>query len=107
MIRRMQIERNEASRRRGFTLMEMLIVVAIIVVVAGLGGVYLFQYLGEAKADAAAIKIKILSQQVQAYSIKRARPQSLDVLLVKDAIGGPLVDVRQRALERFEIPMNV
>jgi general secretion pathway protein G len=90
------ILRNEMSRirRPAFTLMEMLIVVAIIVAIAGIGGYYLMGALEGAKKDAAMLQAKgTLTSACQAYSLKRGGyPDSLQQLLQQDAKGGPYLD---------------
>ena len=79
-------------RRAAFTLMEMLVVVAIIVVLAGVGGAYLMGRLDEAKVSAAQAQAKVISGQVKAYQVEHNGmfPQTLEALLQKDADGkGP------------------
>jgi general secretion pathway protein G len=79
-------------RRAAFTLMEMLVVVAIIVALASIGGFALFSALGEANEDVARMKAATISKACQAYQIKRNRnPDSLDALLQKDDLGGPYI----------------
>lgn len=77
--------------RAAFTLMEMLVVVAIIVVLAGVGGAYLIGQLNESKVSAAQIKAREISQAIEIYYVDHsAYPPSLEVLLQKDADGkGP------------------
>jgi general secretion pathway protein G len=80
------------SRRAAFTLMEMLIVVAIIVALAGVSGYYLFGALGDAQAGTAQSQVKgPLTQAVQSYYLNNQHwPQSLEILLQKDEGGkGP------------------
>jgi general secretion pathway protein G len=91
MILRTKVNRN---RRAAFTLMEMLIVVAIIVVLAGTGGFFLMGALSEAKVDLARTQAKgTLTNACQAYSLKRGQfPESLQQLLQQDAKGGPYLD---------------
>ena len=80
--------------RGGFTLMEMLVVVAIIVVLAGIGGYYLLPRLDEAKEDADLIEMKNIDQAVATYHIPNDRwPGNLDELGDASANGGsPLLD---------------
>jgi general secretion pathway protein G len=77
--------------RQGFTLMEMLVVVAIIVMLAGLGGYYYMQQLDKAKQSVARNQVKTtLTQACDTYKIDHGDyPASLDALLAKDDAGGP------------------
>ena len=68
--------------------MEMLVVVAILVVLAGVGGVYYMKYLDEAKVNAARLQVKMLTQAAEAYSTKHGNfPASLGVLTEKEEDG--------------------
>src|SRR5262245_25938037 len=84
MIQRMQTNR---QKRAGFTLMEMLVVVAIIVALAGIGGFFIMGQLVGGQKDAAYAQVNgPLTQACQAYFIKNQQwPQSLEILLQKDA----------------------
>jgi general secretion pathway protein G len=67
--------------RGGFTLMEMLVVVAILVVLAGTGSVIYMRYLDDAKKDRARIDVRMLTQVVETYQVKHSDfPPSLAVL---------------------------
>jgi type II secretion system protein G len=75
--------------RGGFTLMEMLVVVAILVVLAGTGGVIYMKYLEDAKKDTARSQTKILAQTVTAYQVKYGDyPPNLAVLAQPTPDGG-------------------
>ena len=79
-------------RRLAFTLMEMLVVVAIIVVLAGIGGAYLMGQLIDSKVSAAKLQARVISQAIEMYAIDHnaTLPTSLDVLLQRDPNGkGP------------------
>jgi general secretion pathway protein G len=76
--------------RRAFTLMEMLVVVAIIVMLAGIGGYYFMQSYEEAKRSAAKAQTKVLTEACEAYRISHGtNPPSLQALLQGDDEGGP------------------
>jgi general secretion pathway protein G len=78
--------------RRGFTLMEVLVVVAIILILAGLGGYYFLGQAKEAQKSAAKVQIKTLKQAAENYALDHGGyfPDTLDALLTKDANGkGP------------------
>jgi len=71
--------------RAGFTLMEMLVVVAILVVLAGVGGIYYMRYLDEAKQDAARIQVMNLTKAAETFraaswNTDNAFPSSLEEL---------------------------
>jgi general secretion pathway protein G len=90
MIQRIEIKR---QRRAAFTLMEMLIVVAIIVALAGIGGFFIMGQLGGAQKDAAAAQTKVLTKACEAYRIKHQKwPDNLQVLLSKDEYGMVYID---------------
>jgi general secretion pathway protein G len=65
--------RNRVSRRAAFTLLEVLVVVAILVILAGVGVVATTRYLEDARKSKAQLGAKGLEQAVMAYY---ANPQS-------------------------------
>jgi general secretion pathway protein G len=70
------------SARTGFTLMEVLVVVAILVVLAGIG-VGVFAYLESSKENACKLQIKNLETAVNNYKLQHGSfPDSLQVLTV-------------------------
>jgi general secretion pathway protein G len=79
--------------RAAFTLMEMLVVVAIIVALAGMGGFYFMNQLKESQRKTAYIQVKTtLTQAVDAYMVDHNQipPAGLETLIVKDEYGyGP------------------
>jgi general secretion pathway protein G len=60
-------QRLQRQARHAFTLMEMLVVVAIIVVLAGIGGFYLMPQLDKSKEQAAKAQAKVIEQAAQSY----------------------------------------
>ncbi len=69
------------NARRAFTLMEVLVVVAIIVVLASIGFVA-FRYLGESKEQICKTRIKVVEDAVSAYYLKNGGfPASLEELI--------------------------
>jgi prepilin-type N-terminal cleavage/methylation domain-containing protein len=56
--------------RRGFTLMEVLVVVAILVILAGTASIFVFRYLDDAKKDRARFDIQALTQAAKTYMIR-------------------------------------
>ncbi len=79
------------QRRTAFTLMEMLVVVAIIVALASVGVFALMPMLTSGQKDAASAQIKGLTGACEAYAAKNGEfPPDLDTLTRKDANGnGP------------------
>lgn len=91
-LRERQTER--ALARVAFTLMEVLVVVAIIVALAGLGGFMLMQQLSTSQAQTARLQAIELTKAVEAYAIAHGGqyPPSLQVLLQQDQNGnGPYI----------------
>jgi general secretion pathway protein G len=87
-VRTRQIERVVA--RLAFTLMEMLVVVAIIVALAGIGGFFLFGQLQNSKQGVARAKIRNLDGAVQIYMTNNGvAPASLDALFQPDPANRP------------------
>jgi len=93
MILRQQ--QRSRDRRAAFTLMEMLVVVAIIVALAGIGGFFLLGALSSSQKDVAQTQAKgALTNACMAYRINNnAFPESLQQLLTQDAKGkGPYLE---------------
>jgi len=93
MIVRIAAPRSAVGARSAFTLLEMLVVVAIIVVLAGLGTIFVLPRLDEAKVSAAKVKMKELEKACGAYMINNgAYPANL--LLLAERIEGrsPLIE---------------
>jgi general secretion pathway protein G len=69
--------------RSGFTLLEILVVVAIIVMLAGVGGYYVMGQYDQSKVKKAIIDAKGLALQVDTFKLKHDRlPSSLQELSV-------------------------
>jgi general secretion pathway protein G len=83
----MIVTRHAAARstrvaaRRGFTLMEVMVVAAILVILAGVGSVALFRYLDEAKESTARLGIAKIETAVMSYKTTKGEfPPNLQVL---------------------------
>jgi general secretion pathway protein G len=85
------LPRRSVRTRRAFTLMEMLVVVAIIVMLAGLGGFFYMQQLDKSKQQMARAQVKTtLTQACEVYKVDHGSfPANLMALLGQDEQGGP------------------
>ena len=88
--------------RAAFTLMEMVVVVAIIVALAGLGGYYFLNTLKESQKKTAQVQVKTtLSTAVQNYMIDHGGqpPGQLQDLLRQDDRGGPYLKTQDALVD--------
>jgi general secretion pathway protein G len=70
------------SDRLGFTLMEVLVVVAILVVLAGASSIAVFRYLDESKLNRAKVDVRTIENACKTYKLKYGDyPTSLDLLV--------------------------
>jgi len=88
--------------RLGFTLMEVLIVVAILVVLAGVSSVAVFSYLDNAKLDRAKVDTQTLFEACRAYKLKfGSYPNSLNDLWQPPS-GKPLVETQDSLMDPWQ-----
>jgi general secretion pathway protein G len=82
----MVLRSGRKQTRRGFTLMEVLVVVAILVILASLASVGVFYYLEQSKENAALIGVQTLDKAVNSYAISHngTHAESLDQLTVPE-----------------------
>jgi len=95
------MNRRLAPRNRAaFTLLEVLVVVAILVILAAVAGIYVFGYLADAKVDTAQQTIAMFETQCKAYMAKNGGdpPQTLMELVQPTNGKSPLVDGGPTAL---------
>lgn len=93
--------------RAAFTLLEMLVVVAIIVALAGLGGYYVMGQLQSSQKKTAKLKAVELSKAVENYMIDHNNnpPPSLEVLLGTTEIGaGPYLKNKDALVDPWGQP---
>jgi general secretion pathway protein G len=92
--------RPAAQRRAAFTLLEVLVVVAILVILAAVAGVYVFGYLEDAKIDTARSQCALFETQCKAYMAKNGGipPQSLMELVQPSDGRQPLIEGGMAAL---------
>ncbi len=81
----MILRRNDRRQehRLGFTLMEVLVVVAILVILAGTASIAVFQYLKDANKDRAMLDIQALTTATKTYMLRNGGqpPQNLELVL--------------------------
>jgi general secretion pathway protein G len=70
MIARVNTHPAALRRRSAFTLLEVLVVVAILVVLASVAGIYIFRYLEDSKQDATVLKMQQLERACKNYAAK-------------------------------------
>ena len=83
-----------ARRRGAFTLLEVLVVVAILVVLASVAGVYAFKYLEDSKIDAARSQMTIFENAAKNHAVQHEgiAPPTLEYLVAPTDNTKPRVD---------------
>jgi general secretion pathway protein G len=95
-----------SGRRGAFTLLEILVVVAIIVVLAGVGGMVMLPQLERSKENTALTQVKgALSTAVQTFYLNEGRyPNNLDELCEQTQSGGKALLERDALLDPWKKP---
>jgi general secretion pathway protein G len=89
----MKLRDHRATARGGFTLMELLVVVAILVVLAGAAVPMYMKYLDDAKRQMAWTNAKTLEKVCDTYKVKMGDyPSSLRDLAVAGSDGKPYIE---------------
>src|SRR5881398_728216 len=79
---------SRATSRAAFTLMEMMVVVAIIIILIGISVPLVINYWNNSKIDATRAKIQAIQNAAQTFQLKNNRwPQTVDELTVPDQFG--------------------
>jgi general secretion pathway protein G len=91
---------NLRRTRDAFTLLEVLVVVAIIVILAGAAGVGMFKYLEGAKVDTAKAQMTNFENAAKAYALRNNEqpPASLNELVTPSDGSKPYIDGGQNSL---------
>jgi len=93
MVIRPRSRSEVAARRAAFTLLEVLIVVAILVVLAGVSSIYVFRYLDDARIDASRASASTIARAIQAYELRYGvAPESLQSLITPPDGGKPFME---------------
>jgi len=106
MIRPLIAARMNARRRSAFTLLEVLIVVAILVVLASIAGIYVFRSYEDAKKDTARNQTHTIEKACKMFLLKVKRPPTSAAELIvpvaiEDGSGqmtGPFLEGGQGAI---------
>ncbi|MBL6986087.1 MAG: type II secretion system major pseudopilin GspG [Methylobacter sp.] len=72
-INRIKIKTAGALRQRGFTLLELLVVLGIIAMLAGIVGPQVMKHMGESKTKAARVQIEDLAAALDMYKLDLGR----------------------------------
>lgn len=88
------------ARREAFTLLEVLVVVAIIVILAGVAGVGIFKYYEGAQVDTAKAQMSSFENAARAYALRNNEtpPDSLRELVVPAGGGKPYMEGGEASL---------
>ncbi|GEM_PF-1986577 len=88
MLQRIPPSERRLLVRAAFTLMELLVVMAIIVIIAGFGGYYVLGRLDDAKITQAIMRAKAIANALETYKLNEGDyPESLEALIQQSPSG--------------------
>jgi len=91
--------RTVRRRQRGFTLLEIMIVLAIIGLIAATIGVAVFKHFKDAQVQTARLQVRELLASVSQFRITKGRCPTVDTLLTEHYLRRPPIDPWGTALE--------
>ncbi|HAK96610.1 MAG TPA: hypothetical protein DCM87_16865 [Planctomycetes bacterium] len=95
------------GRRRGFTLIEILVVIAILAVIGSVAAVKYMAYLKDASIKTAGLKIRELEKTIELYYSQNQRyPETLDELVTPQEEGTQSVLKRSGLLDPWKNPIQ-
>jgi general secretion pathway protein G len=97
------------SARQGFTLLEVLVVVAIIVMLAGVGSFYVYQRFEEAKVSRAKMDVRKLAGLVNTFRLNNNDeiPGNLQVLTQQQPSGGDPLALPDEVMDPWSKPYQI
>src|SRR5262245_24872074 len=95
------------ATRRAFTLLEVLVVVAIIVMLAGIGSYFVFQRWEEARVSSAKVAAKKIADNVQLFEVKNGQPpHSLEDLIAPQGDNGDPLMTKDECVDPWGKPFQ-
>jgi general secretion pathway protein G len=94
--------------RAGFTLLEVLVVVAIIVMLAGVGGYYVLQQYETTKYSRAKIDAEALSTMAETFKLNNGEyPATIEALAAPQPSGHPALCAPEKLLDPWNKPFQI
>lgn len=108
LLRKTQAQRR-SWRRAAFTLMELLVVMAIIVIIGGFGIYFVFGRLDDAKITETIVKARAIAEGLKTYKTNEGEyPENLTALIERSPSGRqPILTNREALLDPWGQPFQV